>query len=192
MEQMKAWFTNLSKTGKVSVVSALAIGSLYVVGASSPPPASVIPISSDNTATQEVRTPVVTYDVQTETKPIPFQNIQREDSTIAKGTSYVVTAGVKGVETITHNITLTDGKETDRKSSSNITTAPIDQVTIVGTYVAPAVAPRSDCDPNYTPCVPNVAYDLDCADIGFSVRIIGSDPHGFDGRDNDGYGCESY
>ena len=26
---------------------------------------------------------------------------------------------------------------------------------------------------------------------GFSVSVIGSDPHGFD-RDNDGYGCESY
>ena len=30
-----------------------------------------------------------------------------------------------------------------------------------------------------------------CPDIGFQVRVIGSDPHGFD-RDNDGYGCESY
>lgn len=55
----------------------------------------------------------------------------------------------------------------------------------------PAPAPRSNCDPNYTPCVPNVSYDLDCADIGFSVRVIGSDPHRFDG-DDDGYGCESY
>lgn len=56
---------------------------------------------------------------------------------------------------------------------------------------APKPAPRSNCDPNYTPCVPNVSYDLDCPDIGFSVRVIGSDPHGFDGN-GDGYGCESY
>jgi endonuclease YncB( thermonuclease family) len=48
------------------------------------------------------------------------------------------------------------------------------------------------CDPNYTPCVPISSTDLDCGDIGFSVTIIGSDPHGFDGNDNDGYGCESY
>lgn len=39
----------------------------------------------------------------------------------------------------------------------------------------------SGCDPNYTPCVPISAADLDCADIGFSVTIVGSDPHGFDG-----------
>jgi len=52
-------------------------------------------------------------------------------------------------------------------------------------------APASNCDPNYTPCVPNVNYDLDCADVGFSVRVIGSDVHRLD-RNGDGYGCESY
>lgn len=51
-------------------------------------------------------------------------------------------------------------------------------------------AQPSDCDPNYTPCVPNVSYDLDCGDISFSVRVIGNDHHRFD-RGGDGYGCES-
>lgn len=55
----------------------------------------------------------------------------------------------------------------------------------------PTPAPvRSNCDPNYTPCVPNVSYDLDCSDISFSVTVIGSDHHRFD-RDGDGLGCES-
>jgi hypothetical protein len=49
----------------------------------------------------------------------------------------------------------------------------------------------SGCDPNDTGCVPNVAYDLDCADIGFSVQVTGVDHHGFD-REGDGIGCESY
>ncbi len=48
----------------------------------------------------------------------------------------------------------------------------------------------SDCDSNYTPCVPNVSYDLDCDDISFSVRVIGNDTHRFD-REGDGRGCES-
>lgn len=48
----------------------------------------------------------------------------------------------------------------------------------------------SNCDPNYTPCVPNVSGDLDCGDISFSVQVIGTDRHRFD-RDGDGYGCES-
>ncbi len=57
---------------------------------------------------------------------------------------------------------------------------------------APAPQPKTSCDPNYNPCVPNVSYDLDCGDIGFSVTVIGDDVHGFDGNDNDGLGCESY
>ena len=64
------------------------------------------------------------------------------------------------------------------------------------TVAAPSVqpAPRNapQCDPNYSgACVPIVGYDLDCSDIGSSVYVIGSDPHGFDAN-FDGYGCESY
>lgn len=53
------------------------------------------------------------------------------------------------------------------------------------------VQQEDNCDPNYSPCVPNVSYDLDCPDIGFTVRVIGTDVHNFD-RDGDGYGCEPY
>lgn len=50
--------------------------------------------------------------------------------------------------------------------------------------------PASECDPNYSgTCVPQVSYDLNCDDIGGSVTVVGSDPHGFDG-DGDGSGCE--
>ncbi len=50
--------------------------------------------------------------------------------------------------------------------------------------------PPSNCDPNYRgACVPNVPYDLDCADIDGPVYVVGRDPHGFDG-DGDGVGCE--
>lgn len=48
----------------------------------------------------------------------------------------------------------------------------------------------TSCNPNYTPCVPNVSYDLNCSDISFSVRVIGTDVYNFD-RDGDGFGCES-
>lgn len=56
---------------------------------------------------------------------------------------------------------------------------------------APAVPqPEADCDPNYTPCVPPYPPDINCSDISFPVRVIGSDPHGFD-ADGDGFGCEA-
>lgn len=34
-------------------------------------------------------------------------------------------------------------------------------------------------------------YDLDCADVGHTVKVTGDDPHRLD-RDGDGWGCESY
>ena len=53
-------------------------------------------------------------------------------------------------------------------------------------------APADGCDPNYANgCVPDTPYDLDCADIGFMVEVVGSDPNRFD-ADGDGYGCETY
>lgn len=61
-------------------------------------------------------------------------------------------------------------------------------------YVAPTEPPVDQgggCNPNYSGCVPNVSYDLDCKDIGYSVQVIGYDQYGLD-RDGDGVGCESY
>lgn len=50
----------------------------------------------------------------------------------------------------------------------------------------------ASCDPNYSgACVPPYPPDLNCPDIGTSVQVVGSDPHGLDG-DRDGWGCESY
>lgn len=45
------------------------------------------------------------------------------------------------------------------------------------------------CDPNYTGCVPNTGYDVDCAEVGGPVEVIGTDVDGLD-ADGDGIGCE--
>lgn len=55
----------------------------------------------------------------------------------------------------------------------------------------PPPAPKQNCNPNYSPCVPNASYDLDCPDIGFQVTVTGVDVYHLD-RDGDGVGCESY
>lgn len=53
--------------------------------------------------------------------------------------------------------------------------------------------PPPGCDRNYTGyCVPDVSYDLNCADIGYNTVYVvsgGYDKNGFDG-DGDGIGCE--
>jgi micrococcal nuclease len=58
-----------------------------------------------------------------------------------------------------------------------------------------AAAPDGDgrCDPSYPDvCIPPPPPDLDCGDIPYrSFRVLPPDPHRFDGRDDDGVGCES-
>jgi hypothetical protein len=100
--------------------------------------------------------------------------------------------GVAGLKTTTYRVTLTDGVETNKKLLyEKITTAPIAQVTAIGTKA------ERQCDPNYSgACVP-IASDVDCAGgsgngpayVKGLVRVIGSDIYDLD-RDGDGYGCD--
>lgn len=57
----------------------------------------------------------------------------------------------------------------------------------------PPVDARSDCDESYpSVCIPAAPPDLDCGDIPHGrFQVLPPDPHGFDGKDNDGVGCES-
>ncbi len=51
---------------------------------------------------------------------------------------------------------------------------------------------QASCDPSYPDfCIPSPPPDLNCKDVlpHKKFRVIGSDPHGFDG-DKDGIGCE--
>jgi hypothetical protein len=50
------------------------------------------------------------------------------------------------------------------------------------------------CDPAYPDvCIPPAPPDLDCGDIPYGMfRVLAPDPHGFDGNDDDGWGCESH
>jgi hypothetical protein len=50
---------------------------------------------------------------------------------------------------------------------------------------------NADCLPNYSGCVIDAGYDLDCSDIGHSVSVLGPDIYNLD-ADGDGIGCESY
>ena len=53
--------------------------------------------------------------------------------------------------------------------------------------------PAGRCDPAYpTVCIPPAPPDLDCGEIPYRrFPVRPPDPHGFDGRDDDGLGCES-
>jgi endonuclease YncB( thermonuclease family) len=57
---------------------------------------------------------------------------------------------------------------------------------------SPPPPSRGNCDPSYPGvCIPPYPPDLDCADVPYTnFRVLSPDPHGFDGNDNDGVGCE--
>jgi len=82
-----------------------------------------------------------------------------------------------------------EGGSADQPANEPVYVAP----TEAPVYEAPVEEPDQGggCNPNYTGCVPNVPYDLDCKDIGYSVQVIGYDQYNLDG-DGDGWGCESY
>lgn len=184
------WVKGLSVISKV----ALGIVSISAAGALASP--GTIPTSNPNEtqvkAEQDIKEPQITTEIITETESIPYGKRSVETADLDKGVTEITTVGVNGVKTITYEVKKSNGIQfSKREVDSKETTKPIDEETSIGTYVVPPPTPRNNCDPNYTPCVPLVSYDLDCPDIGFRVTVIGSDPHRFD-REGDGIGCEAY
>jgi hypothetical protein len=163
---------------------------------------SATPASSSVTSASPTPkpTPVVTVETVTETEAVPFARVEQEDPTMDADTSAVSTVGVEGVKTRTFEVTLTDGVETARRLvSEQITTAPVDEVTSIGTRQPPPPEPEpaaGGCDPNYSGCVP-IDSDVDCAGGSGNgpsyadgpVTVTGRDIYGLD-NDGDGVACE--
>lgn len=185
MHKVKLWFESLNRAGKASTIIAIVLGSLVTVSAISP---SSPTTSEEKPKNSKIKTdPVTSIKTESKTESIPFNKQNVDDNSLPKDTTQIKTPGVDGVKIITYTITMVDGVETERKSTETITKTPITQITSVGTYVKPV----SNCDSNYSGCVPNVSYDLDCPDIGYSVQVLGYDKHRLD-ADGDGQGCDSY
>lgn len=138
MKQRNGWFKNLSGFGKAGVITLAVIGGLTALGAMLPDPETAELKNGTAVEQPEVVKPVVTTKIETETKSIPFKKQTVKDGSLAKGSSRIKVAGVEGVKTITHTVTLTDGVETDRLSAESVTLEPVTEVTLVGTYEAPA------------------------------------------------------
>ena len=80
------------------------------------------------------------FEVKTETKevPIPYSTKTIQDSSRAKGTSYVKTEGKNGEKVETYKVTYSDGRVISRELvSSKVVTEPVTKVIAEGTYVKP-------------------------------------------------------
>jgi hypothetical protein len=90
----------------------------------------------------EASKPVVK--TETRTEAIAFETTEQNDSSLALGVKKVTTAGVEGQRTITYEVTYTKNVETARKEvKSEVTLAPVTQVTLVGTYIPPVATPAA-------------------------------------------------
>lgn len=149
-------------------------------------------------------TPATTTREEVVTEVIAFQRTTVEDGVLPRGQTAVTVPGQNGQRTLTYVVTLVDGVESGRELTADVVSvAPVDEVTAIGVYDAPAPAPAPaapvapTCDSNYADaCVP-IARDVDCAwgsgdgpaYFDGVARVVGSDVYGLD-RNNDGWACE--
>lgn len=190
MNKFGAWLRGLNNIQKVL----LALGVLALLGVATGDQKSTNltrPSESKPTPAQAVQSePTTTTKEIVETESVPYASSTVEDDSLAQGTTQIRTAGVNGVKTNIYSVTFTDGKETGRQlKSSIVSTPPTNEVIAKGTR-------SSNCNPNYSGCVPN-ASDVDCAGgsgngpayVDGPISVLGSDVYGLD-RDGDGVACE--
>lgn len=135
MKRLKQWFRGLSTTGKIT---SIAVASILSFGTISTLAQSSTPTSVDTSPTIPVQqtkpTPKIETKTVTSTESIPYTSSTIEDSNLDTGLTETRTSGVRGVRTVVHEVTLTDGVETARKEVSNtVTTTAINEVIAKGT-----------------------------------------------------------
>ncbi|MET8152693.1 G5 domain-containing protein [Actinoplanes sp. NPDC049668] len=163
-------------------------------GASPAPAAPALTTADSSPAAASPSKPPATVQKRTvrETRTISFKTRTVKDSSLPKGTKKVRVPGAAGVRTLTYEITVTEGIQTEKRLiSSTITKKPVTKVVAIGTKTEP------NCDPNYSgQCVP-IDSDVDCGGgsgngpsyVNGVVKVIGTDIYDLD-RDGDGYGCD--
>ena len=75
----------------------------------------------------EVRTETLTENI------VSYTRIEQLDSTLPVGETQIIQAGVDGYDTVTYDVTYTDGQETGRVEVARVTMAPVDEIVRVGT-----------------------------------------------------------
>ena len=174
---MVGWLKALSTTRKIIIGGISSVVLLGAIGGALPQ-STPEPTSAPTTPASTVKAETVEKKQAKEIEPIPFTSVSQNDVTLDKGQRSVSVAGVNGEKTITHEVTYTNGKETNRvKISEEITKQPVIEVVKVGTYVAPQIScpngtyvnssGNTVCSPYSSPSAPSGA-SARCADGTYS------------------------
>ena len=98
----------------------------------------IVTPQKDELLTSDLEIVVQRVDVKVEVveEAVPFETVEKDDSSLDEGTSKVVTEGVEGKDQVTYSVTYVDGKETSRKETARTTlTAAVDKVIANGTRI---------------------------------------------------------
>ncbi len=175
MSKIGSWYSALSRKGKTATIVGVSLLGLTAVSAASPQTAKTPPPPAQPPVTRQIEKKKIT-----EKSVIAFTTTNRDDATLAKGTTKTTQEGVNGERTTTYEVTYTDGKETGRtKLSEEVTKPPVEKIVTNGTYVAPSAptncpngtytnsAGNVVCSPYAAPSVPSGAT-AKCADGTYS------------------------
>lgn len=88
--------------------------------------------------------PDITYKDVTEVTNIPFKTVTKDDNSIPKGGEKTSVIGINGKQTKVFTITYSDGVQTAKTLKSDSTIHPVDEVILIGTYVAPEQTPMPE------------------------------------------------
>ena len=178
VRKLGQWFAKLTKYSKVALVTAGVFGLTATATAGHNPAPTILnttPAKSSSAQSQDK----VEHKTLTTTEVVPFTSTNIENNSLTKGSTKVLTPGINGVLTHTFDITYTNGTETSRTEvSNNVTTAPVNEVVTVGTYVAPVQlscpngtyvnsAGNTVCSPYESPGAPSGAT-AQCVDGSYS------------------------
>lgn len=98
----------------------------------------IVTPQKDELLTSDLEIVVQRVDVKVEVveEAVPFETVEKDDSSLDEGISKVVTEGVEGKDQVTYSVTYVDGKETSRKETARTTlTAAVDKVIANGTRI---------------------------------------------------------
>ena len=98
----------------------------------------IVTPDADALLTADLAITVQRVDIKKEVveEEVPFDTVEKDDSSLNEGTSKVVKKGVVGKDLVTYSVTFIDGKESSRKEVSRTTvTAAMDKVIANGTRI---------------------------------------------------------
>jgi resuscitation-promoting factor RpfB len=185
MQRSSDWLKSLSAAKKALLGIVALFVVLGIIGSQQP----TAKLSTANSAsltqtqqaknTQKPKAPTVTTQTETEVQSIPFATSTVQSPALAKGTTKVTTAGVNGSETLTYQVTDTNGQQTSKQLiNTSVTLQPVTQITSVGTYVAPTPPPAPSCtNGTYV----NSAGNTVCSPEAASSTPAGATAHCVDG-----------